>query len=134
MKKRHLLSIGVIAFAAVLLVGYSTVAASANLSPAPTGTPTVWPKNANGMTYGSGADAKSLEDEPDLICVQAINGEVGYAYRTDLEGPEPSSPSEAVAQQRAQGDRPRSIPVYEADGVTQIGVFLIDYGQPDLMY
>lgn len=85
---------------------------------------TVWPKNDLGMTYGSGLDAVSPEDEPDLIRVLATNGKVGYAYRTDLEGPEPSSPAAAIAQQKARGDKPRVIPVYEVDGVTQIGVFL----------
>jgi len=132
--RKYPLSMGVVALAAVLFVGYSAVAAQADLPPAPTGAPTIWPQNASGMTYGSGADAKSLEDEPDLICVQATNGEVGYAYRTDLEGTEPSSPAEALAQQREQGDNPRAIPVYETDGVTQIGVFVIQYGEVETIY
>jgi hypothetical protein len=79
------------------------------------------------VTYGSGLDAVSYEDEPDLILVEATNGKEGYAYRTDLEGPMPSSPAAAVAQQKARGGKPRIITVYEVDGVTQIGVFLCEH-------
>ncbi|HEY3373726.1 MAG TPA: hypothetical protein VGK02_01505 [Candidatus Aquicultor sp.] len=119
MKRKHVLVIGIIALMAVLGAASFAIAVNANL-----GGSTAWPKNEQGVTYGSGLDAKSLEDEPDLIRVEATNGKEGYAYRTDLEGPDPSSPAAAVAQQKARGGKPRVIPVYEVDGVTQIGVFL----------
>ena len=45
--------------------------------------------------------------------------------RTDLEEPTPSSPEEALAQQAAQAGKDRVIPVYELDGTTKIGVFII---------
>lgn len=127
MKKKHILFIGVVALVAVLSFA---VAVSANLIARPEGKVTVWPKNIHGVTYGSSADAVSYEDEPDLIRVLATNGKEGYAYRTDLEGPVPSSPAAAVAQQKARGDKPRVIPVYEVDGVTQIGVSVSDPGRP----
>jgi len=127
MKKKHILFIGVVALLVVLSVAAFTVAVNANMTARPEGKVTVWPKNDLGVTYGSGADAVSYEDEPDLISVVATNGKSGYAYRTDLEGPVPSSPAAAVAQQKARGDKPRVIPVYEVDGVTQIGVFLCEY-------
>lgn len=123
MKKKHVLFIGVVALMAVLLFA---VAVNANLIARPEGKVTVWPKNDHGVTYGSGLDAVSPEDEPDLIRVQATNGKEGYAYRTDLEGPEPSSPAAAIAQQKAKGGKPDVIPVYEVDGITQIGVFLCE--------
>jgi len=131
MKRRHLMLVGIVALAAALFAAYSVMVASADLTPAPSGTPTVWPQNDSGVTYGSGLDAASHEDEPDLIRVQATNGKVGYAYRTDLEGPEPSSPAAAVAQQKARGGRPEVIPVYEVDGVTRIGTFVIEYDPVD---
>lgn len=123
MKKKHIMVIGIVALMAMLCVASFVVAVYANR-----GGPTVWPKNTRGVTYGSGLDAVSPEDEPDLIRVEATNGKEGYAYRTDLEGPEPSSPAAAVAQQKAKAGKPDVIPVYEKDGFTQIGVFLSGNG------
>jgi len=123
MKKKHILFIGAVALMAALSFAF---AVNANLK-APDGKVTAWPKNDLGVTYGSALDAVSHEDEPDLIRVEATNGKVGYAYRTDLEGPEPSSPAAAIAQQKARGGKPDVIPVYEVDGITQIGVFLCEY-------
>ncbi len=125
MKNKHVLVIGIVALMVVLGIASFAVAVNANL-----GGPTVWPKNAHGVTYGSGMDAVSPGDEPDLIRVQATNGKEGYAYRTDLEGPEPSSPAVAIAQQKAKGGKPDVIPVYEVDGVTKIGVFLCENNEP----
>ena len=89
---------------------------------------TSWPKNAAGLTYGSAGEAKSPADEPDLILAYATNGKLGYVKRTDLEPASPSSPQQAVAQQMARADiLSQQIPVYAVDGVTQIGVFIIDY-------
>jgi hypothetical protein len=51
---------------------------------------------------------------------------VGYALSADLAGPEPTSPEEAVRWQAERGSEPRTIPVYESDGITQVGVFEID--------
>ena len=89
---------------------------------------TDWPRNESGLTYGSAAEAQSPDDEPDLILAYATNGELGYVKRTDLVPPSPSSPEEALARQEAMGDGTEEIPVYEVDGVTQIGVFIIHYG------
>jgi hypothetical protein len=86
---------------------------------------TEWPKNASGSTYGSAADAKSPQDEPNLIRVTATNGLTGYAWKTDLDGPLPRTPEEALKQQSAQEGKDRVIPVYQSDGMTQIGVFAV---------
>jgi hypothetical protein len=75
------------------------------------------------VTYGSGLDAKSPADEPDLIQVEATNGRTGYAYKTDLEGPMPSSPAQAIKQQQSLGAK--TVPVYAVDGTTRIGQFVI---------
>lgn len=84
--------------------------------------------NASGLTYGSSLWATRPEDEPDLIAAEATNGKAGYVYATDLEGPEPSSPAEALAQQAANMGKTRTIPVYEANGRTVIGEFIIEPG------
>lgn len=80
------------------------------------------PVNANGNTYGS----ENEHGTPDLIAVAATNGQSGYAYARDfaeVEGPKPTSPADALAQQEANEGRTLSVPVYESDGTTQIGVF-----------
>ena len=106
----------------VLVVGFSAIALASARDSA-----TNWPRNASGMTYGSGLDAQSLQDEPDLIKVEATNGTVGYSLRTDLEAPDPSTPEEAVRLQAARAGTSQEIPVYLSDGITKVGVFVIHF-------
>ncbi len=87
------------------------------------GSTSKWPTNARGLTYGPGPNALSPQDEPDLVLATATNGKDGYVLATDLEGPTPSSPEEALAWQAARAGKAWVIPVYQSDGITQIGVF-----------
>jgi hypothetical protein len=103
----------------LLVVGVSAIATASTRDSATTN----WPRNASGQTYGSGLFARSLEDEPDLIRVEATNGKVGYSLRTDLEWPNPKTPEEALRIQAARAGKSRWIPVYLSDGATKIGVF-----------
>lgn len=131
MTRRHVLTIGIIALAATIVAGYLAIGADAGFAPPPSGTPTKWPTNASGVTYGASGEAVSLEDEPDLVLVEATNGKEGYAYKADLDEPVPGSPAAAVARQRARAMapyKPRIIPVYAVDGLTQIGEFAISKG------
>lgn len=85
---------------------------------------TQWAVNAKGETYG----VANSHGEPDLMGVVATNGREGYAYTTALNtagGPLPTSPEEAVARTKANEGRTFSVPVYESDGQTQIGIFTI---------
>lgn len=84
-------------------------------------TSSLWPINARGQTYGVAVG----NAEADLVGAVATNQKVGYALRTELDGPKPSSPEEALRWQAEQADKSRFVPVYESDGVTQIGVFRI---------
>ena len=78
--------------------------------------------NASGQTFGRGDG----EVDPDLIRAQGTNGEVGYVLKTDLLGPELSSPEEVAEWLREfPQDRPRDIPLYESDGRTVIGTFTL---------
>ncbi|MDP2232440.1 MAG: hypothetical protein Q8K89_02300 [Actinomycetota bacterium] len=86
-----------------------------------TATSSLWPMNARGQTYGITVD----NQEADLVRVVATNHKVGYSLRTELNGPTPSSPEEALRWQAEQAGKSRVVPVYESDGVTQIGVFRI---------
>lgn len=79
-----------------------------------------WPVNSHGQTYGPSTDA----GDPDLILAQATNGQAGYVRSQDLEPPEFGSPSEAHAYSAAQTGAV-AVPVYESDGITVIGEFLI---------
>jgi len=83
----------------------------------------LWPTNERGQTYGTPQETAAGYHEPDLMRVLATNGKTGYALSTDLAGPEPSTPEEALVWQAERGSEPRTIPVYESDGLTQIGVF-----------
>ena len=58
--------------------------------------------NESGYTYGSGLDAFSYEEMPDLIKATGTNGKDGYVYFKDLEGFTPSNPEEAVAYMEEQ--------------------------------
>jgi hypothetical protein len=84
--------------------------------------------NAKGLSYGSIASAPSEDAAPDLVLVVASNGKNGYAYETDLakaEGSGFTTPEEALAWQAANAGKSQSVPVYQSDGVTVIGDFVV---------
>lgn len=86
--------------------------------------------NESGQTVGR-IDGLTPSTYPDLIQVRATNGKLGFvlsAQWNELTGASVSTPAEAVAWQEqmdAEGWTVREIPVYESDGITQIGVFPI---------
>lgn len=82
-----------------------------------------YPKNENGQTYGSAADAISPETEPDLIRAKGVDGTSGYVQKKDLDGELPKNPEEALAIQKSRPPGGRDIPLYDVDGETVIGVF-----------
>ncbi|WP_144938534.1 peptidase M56 BlaR1 [Paenibacillus sp. 32O-W] len=90
----------------------------------------VFPKNNKGQTYGSAANVKSSDEEPDLIEAIGIDGNIGYVLKKDLEEDMPKSPEEAVARTKAKqlAGNIRYIPLYESDGETVIGKFRIQSG------
>jgi hypothetical protein len=97
-------------------------------------TPTEWAVNENGDTYGAAND----RGEPDLLSVIATNGEFGYSYTEELDeasgrtaSEKFTSPAEALAWQEARLGKSFAVPVYEADGETVIGEFVIE-GPPDM--
>jgi hypothetical protein len=84
-----------------------------------------FPKNKNGQTYGSSADAISPYTEPYLIKAQGVNGTIGYVLKTDLDDKMPRNPAEALALQKSRPAGGRDIPLYDVEGNTVIGVFHI---------
>ncbi len=97
-------------------------------------TPTEWAVNENGDTYGAPND----RGEPDLLSVIATNGKVGYSYSQELNeasgrtaAEKFTSPEDALVWQEARLGKSFAVPVYEADGETVIGEFVIE-GPPDM--
>lgn len=115
---------------AVVLVGGVAVGAAASTAlgsshpdTVVTEAPTSFETNSLGQSYGS-ALGVAHDQEPDLIEVEATNGKTGYALKTDLDAGSASTPEEA-AKLAASRPAERSIPVYESDGKTVVGEFLI---------
>lgn len=120
-------ALGAGAIGGVVSASLATASGSTHL-PAPSRqVVTHWSTNAHGQTFGSALKAVSPADEPDLIQAIATNGHTGYVYRTALEGDMPTTPAQALAQQAAEEGHDQTVPVYESDGVTQIGVFVITH-------
>ncbi|SDC25690.1 hypothetical protein SAMN02799630_00932 [Paenibacillus sp. UNCCL117] len=84
-----------------------------------------YPKNKNGQTYGSSADAASSETSPELIRAIGVGGTKGYVLKTDLDGKLPTSPEEAISMQNSRPPGGREIPLYDVDGETILDVFQI---------
>ncbi|MFD6781124.1 ATP-dependent Lon protease [Streptomyces diastaticus] len=87
-----------------------------------------WPRNAKGETYGSGLDARTPDGGPDLIEAYTTDGKAGFVRRAELEDePAPASPREAIALQSKRAGEDRRIAVYDRDGTTAIGTFVITH-------
>ncbi|HEX3897945.1 MAG TPA: hypothetical protein VHW74_02145 [Mycobacteriales bacterium] len=85
-------------------------------------TTTAWETNASGQTYG----VANSNGTPTLIAAIATNGKTGYIYATDLKAAQPmaTSPAQAATMRPVA----TSIPVYDSDGQTVIGKFVINRG------
>ncbi|WP_073077589.1 hypothetical protein [Sporobacter termitidis] len=88
--------------------------------------PKYYQVNSNGQTYGSALTADFVGKEPDLVAVVCADGTKGYAYAKDLKGPDFKSPEEALAYEK--NNPSVTVPVYEADGKTVVGQFVLAYG------
>lgn len=121
-----LISVAALSAGVVGFVGVQTAIAGQPVAPAHT-----FPRNANDQTYGSELEAGSPAEAPDLISAWATNGRLGYVRKSDLHPPAQfSTPEEALSWQAKQNQGPSSwtIPVWDVDGTTQIGVYPIVRG------
>ena len=66
---------------------------------------------------------------PSLIMAAGDSGVAGYVRYDDLEGPQPSSPAEALAMSGQE----RVIPVYAADGFTVVDWYTISSGEGEVL-
>lgn len=129
--KRFLLAACVMTCAGIggLGIGSALAAGDGAAHPAPVTT------NSRGQTVGE-IDGLPPAEYPDLVKVTATNGMTGYvdsALVNELTGANVKTPEEALAwnrQMQAATWDTKEIPVFEADGVTQIGVFVISRSRP----
>lgn len=89
-----------------------------------------WSTNSDGQTYG----VMNQNGDPDLVLVVATNGREGYVRSDDLADADGStaaesftSPEEALEWQESMQGARIELPVYESDGRTIVGVFVIEY-------
>lgn len=88
----------------------------------------VFPRNANGQTYGSDTNVTSPDQEPDLVSAVGVGGTQGYVRSVDMYEEMPKTPQEALAH-NSKLKAVRKIPLYAVDGKTVIGVFEIHNGK-----
>jgi len=81
-------------------------------------TTTAWGVNASGQTYG----VQNQHGVPDLVAVTATNHRSGYVYANKLDPQPPKTIAQALAQNNTS---PRRLTVYESDGKTPIGEFVV---------
>lgn len=91
--------------------------------------------NAAGETYGTLAQAETIGYESDLILAVGENDVTGYVKSADLNAENDLSPQEAVELQNqriAEGYMGTYVPLYDKDGETVIGRFLIAFDEDDI--
>ena len=114
-------------FTASAQLGYLPTAGAddsqtANEQPIKTGPATTWatrdfPTNSKGQTYGSDAEADSIDQAPDLVAVVGDAGHVGFVLKEDLWLDGVETPEEASAyEERLAAIGPSSLLVYNLDG------------------
>lgn len=132
-RRRSVATLGLAAALAALALGGAALAGAFDAqAPSPLPSPplpakSAYPVNTNGQTYG--AMQLSLYEVPDLIAVQATNGKTGYCLKGDLMPSHTTSQPDEIAEENERSLEGYTIPVYESDGFTQVGVFQV--GGPD---
>lgn len=92
---------------------------------------TAWGVNSRGETFGA---TKPGFGEPNLVAVVATNGQAGYVNAEELAEADGSaaaetfdSPEDALEWQDSMRGQSIDIPVYESDGTTVVGEFVIQH-------
>lgn len=82
-----------------------------------------YPTNAEGLTYGR--DPRGAYPQPDLLAAIGDCGTSGYVLSRDLDEEAPWEPG-------AGDGRPRTLALFESDGVTQIDTFTTERGESEV--
>lgn len=80
-------------------------------------------RNANGEIYGSELFLSEIGVNPDLILARGTDDVIGYVRADDIKDDGVHTPEDAAAYMMNR--QPRSVPLYESDGETVIGTFVI---------
>lgn len=88
--------------------------------------------NENGNTYGSGLFELYSGIELDLIAAYGIDGVFGYIYSKDLNTKGAENLEQAISL--TKGNITRYIPLYENNGITQVGLFEITSEESYVIY
>ena len=92
----------------------------------------VFPTNANGQTYGISTTADSITHYPDLeYGYQSTNGKTGYVRFADMFSPAFGHCEDVKKELNSRGIVGYALPVFESDGVTIIGEFVVAVGYHD---
>ncbi len=109
--------------------GYATYACTATPNYAPTrsidsfSSMTIQ-RNENGEIYGSEIFLDEIGVQPDLILAEGTNGEIGYVRAEDLNDSDVLTPAQAMSKMvNKEAD---IIPLYNSDGTTVIGSFMLE--------
>lgn len=89
----------------------------------------------DGRTYGKTPAGTGMgigvERQPDLVAVDGDHGVNGYVSKELLNAPflhMPKSPAEALKEQAEKARNPTVLPVFAADGTTQVDTFTMGKG------
>ena len=82
-------------------------------------------RNSSGEIYGSELFLNQINIQPDLILAQGVDGTIGYVKYEDLDD-RVMSPTEAIEKMENNSDI--IIPLYESNGKTIIGEFIVSAG------
>ncbi|MDA2813567.1 hypothetical protein O4J56_23170 [Nocardiopsis sp. RSe5-2] len=128
--KRSRLLTAFLGTAAFIAAGAVGAQASSLMLPegGPARTAPSYATNAQGETYGSALDARTPQEEPDLIEAYGDDGTLGYVKADDLNGPDQTREEvlEHIEAQEEGAIPDVRIPLYERDGETVIGTFTIE--------
>lgn len=81
-------------------------------------------RNENGEIYGSEIFLDEIGVQPDLILAEGTNGEIGYVRAEDLNDSDVLTPAQAMSKMvNKEAD---IIPLYNSDGTTVIGSFMLE--------
>lgn len=90
---------------------------------------TPYERNEHGQTYGSTMNLVSEAQAPDLVLAQGEDGTVGYVLYSDLHAQPATTPDEVEERIQSRSyAQEKVLPLYDSDGVTVIGSFVVGQG------
>jgi len=133
-KKITTLLILLLSFTIVILLSTLFIHASAKTDQSESSPAISYEVNENGQTFGDFNQAEELGYFADLMLAEGEDGVVGYVYYNEFIGDQPKNPEEALKWQEENIGKDQIIPLYESDGITVIGQFILHGYNPEEAY